>query len=257
MKVDMEKYSISILANIAGVTVRTLQYYDKIGLLKPFERKKSGYRYYRKEELYKLQQIMFFKELDFPLKKIKNILENPDFDLVSALSRQRKELEKRATRLTVLLNTIDKTLIQLNEDNEMVTEKELYEGFSKEEVHAWKEEVELKYSSELVNESRENVKNMTKADFRKVKTEQEQIAKDLSLLMDKPIESDEVQAVIKRHHTNNERFYKTDATVYKGLADMYVSDPRFAEFYNKYRQGLANFIRKSMHCFADNSLTKK
>ncbi len=251
---DMEKYTISIVAKIAGVTVRTLQYYDKIGLLKPFERKGSGYRYYRKDELYTLQQIMFFKELDFALKKIKRILGDPDFDLESALSHQRKELEKRAARLKILLVTIDKTLIQLNEENEMITEEELYEGFSKEEVSAWKEEVELKYDPELVKKSQESIKNMTKADFQKVNAEQELIAKELALLIDKTIDAAEVQELIKRHHSNNERFYKTSAEVYKGLADMYVSDPRFIEFYDKHTPGLAVFLRKAMHYFANNSL---
>lgn len=136
----------------------------------------------------------------------------------------------------------------------MVTDKELYEGFSEEEISAWKKEIDEKYDQEVVAESYQNIKKMSKSDFNEVKEEQENVAKELALLMDQPVDSDKVQALIRRHHTNNERFYKTNAAVYKGLADMYVSDLRFTEFYDNYKPGLAKFIRDAMHHFADNSL---
>lgn len=250
----MEKYSVSIVAKIAGISIRTLHHYDKIGLLIPSQRGESRYRYYGKKELYRLQQILFFKELDFPLKKIAKILDDPSFDLEQALAFQKEELEKRKLRLDTLLNTIDKTVEQLKEENKMVTENELYEGFSKDQISEWKQEVEEKYDSKVVAESYENIKKMSKADFKDVKAEQENVAKELALLMDRPIDSNEVQALIKRHHTTNERFYKTNAKVYKGLADMYVADARFTEFYDKHKTGLAKFLREAMHYFANHSL---
>ncbi|GAB5408050.1 MAG: MerR family transcriptional regulator [Balneolaceae bacterium] len=250
----MEKYTVSIVAKISGVTIRTLQHYDKIGLLKPFERARSGYRYYSKDELYRLQQILFFKELGFSLKKINHLLDDPTFDVEEALIYQRQELEQRKARLNLLLNTIDKTIQQLKEENKMITDEELYEGFSEEEVSAWKQEVDEKYDAEVVAESYRNVKKMTKREFADVKAEQENVAKELADVMDHPIDSDVVQSLIHRHHSTNERFYKTDAVMYKGLADLYVSDPRFAEFYNKYKPGLASFLRDAMYYFANNSL---
>lgn len=253
----MEKYTVSIVAKISGVTIRTLQHYDKIGLLKPFERARSGYRYYRKEELYRLQQILFFKELGFSLKKISHILDDPSFDLEEALVYQKETLEQRKVRLHLLLNTIDKTIQQLKEENKMITDEELYEGFSEEEVAAWKQEVDEKYDAEVVAESYRNVKKMTKREFADVKAEQENVAKELAEVMDQPIDSDIVQSLIKRHHSTNERFYKTSAEVYKGLGDMYVNDERFTAFYDKYKPGLARFLREAMHYFANHSLTKK
>ncbi len=250
----MEKYTVSLVAKISGVTVRALQHYDKIGLLKPAERARSGYRYYGKNELYRLQQILFFKELGFSLKKIRHILDEPDFDLENTLQFQKIELQKRKVRLNELLKTIDKTIKKLKEENAMVTNKELYEGFSKEEITVWKKEIDEKYDAELVAESYQKIKKMSKADFKKVKAEQESVAKELALVMDFPIDSKKVQSLIKRHHSNNERFYKTNASIYKGLADMYVSDPRFAGFYDKYKPGLSKFVRKAMHFFADHSL---
>lgn len=72
--------------------------------------------------------------------------------------------------------------------------------------------------------------------------------------MDQPVDSDEVQSVIKRHHQTNEKFYKTNAEMYKGLADMYVSDVRFTEFYDKHQQGLAQFLKEAMYVYADKKL---
>lgn len=250
----MEKYSVSLVAKIAGISIRTLHHYDKIGLLNPAKRAESRYRYYTKTELFRLQQILFFKELDFPLKKIQRILDDPEFDLIEALSFQRIELKKRKSRLDDLLKTIDKTVKQLSEEKEMVTESELYDGFSKEEIDAWKKEVDEKYDKNVVSESNENIRKMSKGDFAAIKEEQEAVAKELAELMYLPVENVKVQAIILRHHTTNEKFYKTSAEMYKGLADMYVSDPRFTQFYDKHHVGLSKFLREAMHYFADDRL---
>ncbi len=251
----MEIYTVSRLARLAGISVRTLHHYDKIGLLKPARRARSGYRYYGKEELYRLQQILFFKELNFSLTKIQRILDDPDFDQLEALQYQRRQIAVQAERMDKLLRTIDKTITELKENRTMLTDEELYEGFSKEQIEAWNKEVDQKYDPELVAESRTKVANMSKADIEAIKKEQEDQASELARLMENHAhDSDEVQAVIRRHHQTNEKFYKTSAEVYKGLGDMYVSDPRFTEFYDKHRSGLAKFLRDAMHYFADHSL---
>ncbi|MFY0684539.1 MAG: MerR family transcriptional regulator [Balneola sp.] len=250
----MRTYSIGQLAKLAGVTIRTLRYYDKIDLLKPANRTDSNYRYYGKEELYRLQQILFFKELDFDLKKIKKILDDSDFDLINALAFHRKKLNSRKERLEQLLETIDKTIKEIREENTMLTDEELYEGFSKREIQNIKKEVAEKYDPEVVAESNLNVRKMSKSDLNAIKGEQIQQAKDLANLMDKAVDSKHVQDVIKRHHQINERFYKTNAEMYKGLGDMYVSDARFTEFYNRHKPGLAEFLRNAMHHYAEENL---
>lgn len=250
----MAKYTVSQLAKMAGISVRTLHHYDKIGLLKPAERARSGYRYFGKKELYRLQQILFFKELEFPLKEIKRILDDPDFDMVEALYYQKKELQKRKKRLGVLLQTIDKTISKLKEEAEMVTEQEMYEGFSKEQAEEYKKEVRAKYDPKIVEESRQNIKNMTKKEFRELKEEGINIAKELAVLTDKDVSSPEVQGLVKRHFDMNNKFYQTSAEMYKGLGDMYMQDPRFTEFYDQHKPGLAAFLRKAMHYYADHNL---
>ena len=250
----MIKLSVSQLANIAKVSIRTLHHYDKIGLLKPLVRAESRYRYYGKNELFRLQQILFFKELDFPLKKIKEILDDPDFDLLHALTYQRKQLVARQQRLQKLLTTVDTSITTLEEDKEMVTTEDMYDGFSKEEIEQYEKEVNEKFDSSKVAESKANLETMSKGEFNTIKEEQENVAKELAEYIDRSFDDVDVQALVKRHHTANEKFYKISASMYKGLADMYVSDSRFTQFYDKYKPGLAKFLKDAMYHYAEHTL---
>ena len=99
----MKKYSAKELSNLAGVSVRTLHYYDEIGLLKPAIRTEAKYRWYGEEELLKLQQILFYKELDFSLKEIIAILNDPDFDLIKALESHQLALLSKQDNIFFLL----------------------------------------------------------------------------------------------------------------------------------------------------------
>ncbi|MCA9980813.1 MAG: MerR family transcriptional regulator, partial [Anaerolineales bacterium] len=125
-------YTVKQLADLAGVSNRTLHYYDEIGLLKPSSYSDSGYRYYDEEALLRLQQILFLRELDISLQKIGTILEQPDYDLVQALTNQRQALAQRAKRLENLMHTIDKTIQHLQGELEM-SSQEFFGGFSEEQ----------------------------------------------------------------------------------------------------------------------------
>jgi len=130
----MTHYSVKQLSKLAGVSVRTLHHYDRIGLLKPAFRSEKGYRFYERAELLQLQQILFYKELDFPLKEIGEIINNPNFDLITALEFHKNQLKLRSTRLAELLATIEKTIIELKTKNEVMKDNEIYKGFTAEEV---------------------------------------------------------------------------------------------------------------------------
>src|SRR5688500_4642553 len=106
----VENYSVKTLSELAGVSVRTLHLYDKLGLLTPSVQTTAGYRLYGEKELLRLQQILFYKELDFSLQEIAVILDRPEFDLVQALENHRLRLKQKSERLTTMLNTIDKTI---------------------------------------------------------------------------------------------------------------------------------------------------
>ncbi|GAH55302.1 unnamed protein product, partial [marine sediment metagenome] len=124
----MMNYTIKEIAGLAGVTTRTLRYYDQIGLLPPAEIGGNGYRYYNQDSLLKLQQILFFRELDVPLNEIQQIMIRPGFDLEGALEDHRARLQKRSQRLETLITTIDQTIANLHGDRKMTAE-ELFEGF--------------------------------------------------------------------------------------------------------------------------------
>ena len=169
----MKAYTVSQLAQMAGVSVRTLHHYDQIGLLAPWSRTEAGYRLYAEAELLRLQQILFFKELDLPLAEVRQILDDPGFDQVTALKQHRQLLNGRMERLTRLLNTIDRTIDRLREDDMTLTDEELYEGFTTEQAERYKREAREMYDPALVKESERRVKGMSRAQWQAVKDEGE------------------------------------------------------------------------------------
>ena len=105
---------ISEVAKLSGITVRTLHYYDEIELLKPSETTEAGYRMYSSEDLERLQQILFFRELDFPLNEIKEIMLNPNYDKNEALNKHKEFLIEKRKRIDGLITLIDKTIKEFN-----------------------------------------------------------------------------------------------------------------------------------------------
>lgn len=124
-------YTVKELAQMSGVSVRTLHFYDEIGLLKPARYGENGYRYYEEEQLFMLQQILFYRELGFELKHINALLTRSDFDRVEALKTHKAILLKNKTRMLELLTTIDKTIDKLTKGTTMKP-SEMFKGFSKE-----------------------------------------------------------------------------------------------------------------------------
>jgi DNA-binding transcriptional MerR regulator len=149
-------YTVKQLAKLAGVSVRTLHYYDSIGLLKPSYVRPNGYSAYEQPELVKLQQILFFKELEFPLARIIDILNSPGFDVAEALRDQRTLIEMQQQRLDGLLSAIDTTMRDLRGETEMNIE-ELYSSFTKEQIKEYRQEVMEKWGEETLRRSEERV----------------------------------------------------------------------------------------------------
>ena len=247
-------YTVQQLARLAGVSVRTLHHYDHVGLLKPSARTAAGYRQYGEADLLRLQQILFFKELDFPLTDIQAILDQPGFDQVQALHDHRRLLQQEADRLGRLLNTIEKTISRLTEDNMLMTDEELYEGFTPEQIERYTREANELYDPKIVAESNRRVKNMSKAQWQAVKDEGGAIAHQLADLMDKPPGDAAVQAAIARHYAWVDNFWHPTAESYRGLGQGYAEHPEFRAFYEKVRPGLADFLCAAMSYYADHTL---
>jgi len=263
MMPGMEKRTVACtvrqLANLAKISVRTLHHYDQIGLLRPAARSEAGYRLYGDADLLRLQQILFFKELDVPLADIQAILDRPGFDQVEALRMHRRLLVERAERLTRLLRTVDRTIAKLTgEDTMPLTDDEIYEGFSPEEKAKLKEyEAEAAQRwGELAAESGRRVRGMTKAQWQAIQKEGGDVTQRVAELMGRPAGDAEVQATIARQHAWIENFYPCSAEIFRGLGQMYVDDPRFAANYEKVKPGLAAFMRDAMGYYADHTLTK-
>ncbi|MFV9503772.1 MAG: MerR family transcriptional regulator [Oscillochloridaceae bacterium umkhey_bin13] len=133
-------YTVKQLAQLDGVSVRTLHYYDEIGLLKPASVGANGYRYYEETDLFRLQQILFFRELDLGLEQIKQIIVAPDFDLVTALQTHRHALEAKISRLQQLIVTVDRTIMHLVGEMKVRTMDKVFEGFNEEQQRQYQEE---------------------------------------------------------------------------------------------------------------------
>lgn len=256
----MSNYSVQKIAKLAGVSVRTLHLYDQIGLLKPSVRTEARYRLYGEKELLRLQQILFYKELDFPLKEIQVILDDPDFNLVEALLSHKESLKARIDRISILLETIDKTVNHLKTGTIMLKPEELYEGLAKETAEAYRTEATKKYGLEAVEHSEKAMGKMTKEQFETLKNELKENAGALFELKAEDPASIKVQKLIARHYEIIRIFWGTQGTsdkqadAYKGLGQLYVNDERFTMINGEPQPDYAVFLSKAMAYFADNRL---
>ena len=243
-------YKVKEIADMAGVSVRTLHHYDKIGLLKPNEVNESGYRFYTLESLEKLQQILFFKELDFNLHEIKEMIEKSDFDRKEALKDQKKLLEKKLERLKKIINTVDNTIKYIEVEIKM-NEKEMFKGFNEEEIESFKEEVKNKYgSTEAYKESVKKTSKYSKKDWEEINADMNSIFSDIADNMDLGVESKEVQELIEKWRNHiNKYHYNCTKEILGSLGQMYVYDERFKNNIDRIKEGLAEFLSKAIEFY--------
>ncbi len=250
-----KNYTVGELAQLAGVSVRTLRHYDQIGLLRPQSRDDNDYRQYGFDDLLRLQHILFFRELDVPLKTIKAILDDPQINTVALLNKHHRNLTLQIERLESLQATIEKTIHNLQEEDDMpLTDAELYEGFSKEKIEAYNREVRQTYDPEVLKQVDRKVRNMSKAQWQDIKDEGGAIAAGLAKLMDRDPADPDVQALIARQHAWIENFFPASGEVFRGLGELYATNEEFRAFYDRFAPGLADFMREAMKYYADEKL---
>lgn len=244
-------YTVHSLAQLAGISVRTLHYYDQIGLLKPSVIKKNGYRYYEEAELIRLQQILFFRELEFALEDIKHMLNRPGFNVVEALKDQKKLIRLKQSRLEKLIYAIDNAIKTMN-NNHKINEEELYDVFKDDDVKQYQDEVKSRWgNSDAYRQSMAKVGKMTKKEMDKLKADGKKHTQAIADAMDKGIEHPDVQKLIKQSHEGVNFFYECSYEMFRNLGKMYVDDPRFAANYDKFRPGLAVFMRDAIAYYCD------
>ena len=254
-------YTVKALARLSGVSVRALHHYDQIGLLKPASVGRNGYRYYGREEMLRLQQILFHRELEFPLEAIAEVLARPDFDRVEALRRHRDKLSAHLARYRRLLKTLDTTLAALEGETDM-NDNELYQGFSPQKQAEYEAWLVDRYGDGLrqpIADSRAKMKDWSKADMQAFMAEIETIERDLgqALANGVPADSEGVRAVLRRHHAWVGRSWKSPPTAeaYAGLADLYLEHPDFRARYEAVRPGLSEYLAEAMRRFAERELS--
>ena len=243
------EYTIKKLAQLAGISTRTLRYYDEIGLLKPCRINSSGYRIYGENEVNLLQQIMIYKYLNIELENIKQIIYNPNFDIYESLKQHRYSLIKKREEIDNLILNVDKTIKNIKGEIEM-TNKEKFEGFKKKSIEdnekIYGKEIREKYGDKVVNESNSKFLNMSEKDFENMnKIEQDMFNKLKYIMKSNDLESNEAKQIYDNHKKwlsyswNN---YTKEAHI--GLAEMYVYDERFTVYYDdKIGEGASKLLR--------------
>jgi len=244
-------YTINQLAKLAGVSVRTLHHYDAIGLLQPSYRQPNGYRQYNQAQLTRLQQILFFRELDFPLADIQRMLTSPYFDPVIALEDQKKLIQLKRARLNKLLRTITTTITHMN-NNSTQDQNEMYDVFKDEDVEQYQDEVKQRWGNTAAYaQSQARVSTMTKQEMEQLKADGKKHTQALADAMPKGIAHPDVQALIAQSHKGVNVFYDCNLEMFRHLGKMYVEDPRFTAYYEKCAPGLAQFVHEAIDYYCD------
>ena len=238
---------ISEVAKLTGITVRTLHYYDEIGLLKPSEITEAGYRLYSREDLEILQQILFFRELDFPLSQIKEIMNNPNYDKEEALKKQKELLIQQRQRIEGLIKLIEKRIE--GENNMSFKEFDMNEIEENKKKYA-KEVKERWGTSKAYEESEKKTSSYNKEKWGDINQETSEIFKGFAELRNSDPGSEEVQELVRRwqkYITDN--FYTCTNEILSGLGLMYVEDERFKENLDKNGEGTAKLMAEAIKIY--------
>ncbi|MEN1968112.1 MerR family transcriptional regulator [Lentibacillus sp. N15] len=237
------------VADLVGISVRTLHHYDEIGLLTPEDTTESGYRIYSSKDLDMLQQILFFKELGFPLKKIKEIINSSSFDRDEALAVQRNMLLEKRRRLDNMIGLVDKTIQNRKGELDM-TDKEKFAGFDFSH-NPYEQEARDQWGDQAVDESSAKVNKMSKHEQQALADNFNALYRELAAIRHENPESDKAQAAIKKWYDYLNQIGNYSLAAFKGLGQMYIADDRFKKNIDQFGDGLAEFMCEAMAVYAD------
>lgn len=242
------KYTVAKLARLSGVSRRTLHHYDKLNLLVPDRNEDNGYRVYSEETLERLQLILIFRELDFGLEEIKKLLDRK-MKPVEMLREQVGLIEMKKVRLERILSRLKATIINLENGGKMKTD-DLQAVFDQAHIDQYKDEVVERWgNTEAYKQSTEAIKKMSKEEMKGLTDDWDKVGNRLAETMDKGVASDEFQDAIALLHKMIGRFYECSPEMLRGLGQMYVTDLRFREFYDKRKAGLAEAVNKGIRYY--------
>jgi len=245
------EYTVQKLGKLAGVSTRTLRYYDEIGLLKPARISSSGYRIYGQREVDRLQHILFYRELDVGLEEIKRLIDSPGFDDKRALERHRDELLARRRQLDALIANVELTLAQ-REGKIAMSDNMKFEGFKQKLIDdneaKYGQEIREKYGEEQVEKANAKVRNMTEKQYEEVERLAAAIHGKLAEAFATGDPAGDLAQEAADLHRQWLSFYWDAYTkeAHAGVARMYVEDERFKAYYDKDQPGVAEFLRDAV-----------
>lgn len=253
------EYTVQKLGKLAGISTRTLRYYDEIGILKPARINSSGYRIYGQTEVDRLQQILFFKELGVGLEMIKTIVTSPTYNGAEALHEHYRQLLDKRNQLDVLISNVEKTISSM-EGRTTMTDKEKFEGFKQQMIDEneakYGKEIRKKYGDDVVNKSNEKWKNMSKEEYDEFNRLTVEVLNTLEEAFEQGDPASDLGQKTAELHKKWLMYswgeYNKEA--HAGVAQMYVDDERFKAYYEK-QPGMAEFLRDAIYIYT--GITKK
>ena len=249
------EYTVKALAELAGVTPRTLRWYDRTGLLKPLRTTEAGYRLYGPKQLDRLQDILFYRELGLDLTSIRAILDDPAFDRQAALQSHLTELKARRARLDELILTVQRTIDNIKGGTKM-TDQEKFEAFKRRVVAAneaaFGQELRQRYGDEEADRANACVLALTQEEYTAWKALGDEILQALTAAVQAGTapagpEGQRIAQLHRRWLSYSWEAYTPQA--HAGLAELYVSDPRFTAYYDREVSGCAAFLRDAVRAY--------
>ena len=245
------EYTINQMAKLAGVTRRTLRYYHQCGLLKPLRIDSNGYRIYGKDEVDRLQLIMFYREMEMPLEEIGKIINSKNFDCIAALEGHLKSLVEKRERLDKLIDTARKTIKAMKGET-IMKDREKFNGFLKKTVEENEEkygtEIRQKYGDKAVEESNKRLLNKTPEEYAELEKLTAEFHKTLKEAFEEGNPAGEKALRAAELHKKWLMFYWKEYSeeAHMGLTQMYIDDSRFTEYFDKIVPGCALFLRDAV-----------
>ena len=249
MKITEDSWSVGAVARLAGVTVRALHHYDRIGLLRPSVRSGAGYRGYDQADLARLQRVLAYRELGFSLEDIGRLLDDPDSDPVAQLRQQHELVLERMERLAQIAAVLERTM-EAHTMGIKLTAEEMLEVFGEHDPTQYADEVQERWGdTDAYQQSTRRTSSYTKDDWIRIKAEQEAAGARFAELMAAglPADGPEAMAAAEEHRLLiNRYFYDLSREAHVGLAEMYVTDPRFTKNYEDVAPGLAQYVHDAI-----------
>ncbi|MEV4761992.1 MerR family transcriptional regulator [Micromonospora chokoriensis] len=246
-------YTVGQVAKLAGVTVRTLHHYDEVGLLSPSGRTSAGYRRYDDADLQRLQLVLYYRELGFPLEEIAAIIDDPAADPAAHLRRQHELLTVRIKRLQEMVTAIEFAM-EASKLNIQLTPEERFEVFGDFNPEDHEAEAEQRWGgTDAYRESNRRASRYTKEDWLRIKAENEDWGRRIVAVLASgaPADGPEAMELAEEHRQLISRwFYECSYEIHTGLADMYLADERFTAHYENIAPGLAAYLNEAIHANA-------